>query len=559
VREVVNACVALLDDPKTTLSKLLKHVKGPDYPTDAEIITPKADLKQMYETGHGSIRMRARWEKENGEIVISALPHQVSGAKILEQIAKQMQAKKLPMVEDLRDESDHENPMRLVIVPRSNRVDVNELMSHIFATTDLERTYRVNMNMIGLKGRPQVYNLRDLLSEWLVFRIDTVRRRLQWRLDRVEARMHILAGLLVAYLNLDEVIRIIRTEDEPKPKLIKRFKLSDIQAEAILETKLRHLAKLEEMKIRGEQEELEREQKELSRILKSKARLKKLVREELLEDAHEFGDERRSPIVERELAQAIDPTQLLPTEPITVVLSEKGWVRAAKGHEADPKALNYKGADHFLDAEKGRSNQQAVFIDSTGRTYSMPAHKLPSARGQGEPLSGTFNPPPGAVFCGVMIGQPDDKFMLATSFGYGFVATLSELYAKNKNGKAVLKVPEGAKVLPPQRVSDYEEDWIAAVTSAGHLLTYMIGELPEMSKGKGNKIINIPSAKLKKGDERVVKMIVYPEDKGLVVFAGKKKRNLSIDDLEHYIGERALRGLKLPRGYQAVDDMEMMD
>ncbi|MDH5631935.1 MAG: DNA topoisomerase IV subunit A [Gammaproteobacteria bacterium] len=558
VREVVEACVLLLDDPKTPISKLLKHVKGPDYPTEAEIITPRAELKQMYETGNGSIRMRARWTRENGDIVLTALPYQVSGAKVLEQIARQMQNKKLPMVEDLRDESDHENPMRLVIVPRSNRVDADELMSHLFATTDLERTYRVNLNMIGLKGRPRVFNLRDLLSEWLIFRLHTVQRRLQWRLERVEARLHVLAGLLVAYLNLDEVIRIIRTEDEPKPVLMKRFKLTDIQAEAILETKLRHLAKLEEMKIRGEQEELERERKELSSILGSRAKLKKLVRDELVADAHEFGDERRSPIVERELAQAIDLTQLMPTEPVTAILSEKGWVRAGKGHEVDPRALSYKGTDRFLDAAKGRSNQQVVFIDSTGRTYSMPAHKLPSARGQGEPLSGTFNPPAGASFAGVMLGDPDDKYLLATSYGYGFVAKLGELYAKNKNGKAVLKVPEGARVLPPQRVTSYDEDWIAAVTSAGHLLTFMIAELPEMAKGKGNKIINVPTAKLKKGEERVVKVVAYAEDKSLMVLAGSKKRNLTSADLEHYVGERALRGLKLPRGYQGVDDMDII-
>ncbi|MDH5649883.1 MAG: DNA topoisomerase IV subunit A, partial [Gammaproteobacteria bacterium] len=395
------------------------------------------------------------------------------------------------------------------------------------------------------------------LLEWLEFRKETVRRRLQFRYDRVMARLHILEGLLVAFLNLDEVIRIIRTEDEPKPVLIKRFKLTEIQAEAILETKLRHLAKLEEMKIRAEQDELIRERDELDKILKSKARLIKLVREELIEDAHEFGDERRSPIVERKAAKAIDPTELLPTEPITVVLSEKGWVRAAKGHEVDGKALSYKGNDKFLQAARGRSNQQVVFIDSTGRTYSMPAHKLPSARGLGEPLSGTFNPATGASFAGVMLGQPEDEYLLATSFGYGFVARLDDLYAKNKAGKAVLKVPAGARVLPPQRVENFSGDWLAAVSSAGHLLTFAIEELPRMSKGKGNKIINVPSAKLKKGEESVVKVVVFPEEKGVVVYAGGKKRNLSVADLNHYIGERALRGLKLPRGYQKVDDMEV--
>jgi len=557
IREVVDACVYLLDQPNATFPKLMKLIKGPDYPTEAEIISPREDIRKIYETGSGSIRMRAKWSREDGDIVITALPHQTSSAKILEQIAAQMNQKKLPMVEDLRDESDHENPMRLVIVPRSNRVDADELMMHLFATTELERTYRVNLNMINLKGRPQVFNIKELLSEWLVFRLMTVRRRLQHRLDRVEQRLHILAGLLIVYLNLDEVIRIIRREDHPKPVLMKRFKLTDMQAEAILETKLRHLAKLEEMKIKAEQEELELERAELSKILKSKQQLKKLIREELIADAHEFGDERRSPIVEREIATAIDPTQLLPTEPITAIISEKGWIRAAKGHDVDPASLNYKGSDKFLDESKGRSNQQVVVIDSTGRTYSMASHKLPSARSLGEPLTGTFTPPSGATFCGVMLGMPDDLYLLATSFGYGFVARLSDLYAKNKAGKAVLKVPPGATVLPPQRVENFEEDWIAAVTSAGHLLTFMIAELPQMTKGKGNKIINIPSAKLKKGDERVIKMCVFNEDKGLTIVAGSKKRKLTVEDLNHHIGERAQRGLKLPRGYQKVDNMEV--
>ena len=557
VREIVDACIYLLDQPKATLPKLLKFIKGPDYPTEAEIITPKADIKTIYETGNGSIRMRAKWEREDGDIVITALPHQVSVAKVLEQIANQMQQKKLPMVDDLRDESDHENPMRLVMVPRSNRVNLDELMSHLFATTDMERTYRVNMNMINLKGRPQVFNLKDFLNEWLSYRLSTVKRRLQFRLERVLRRLEILQGLLVVYLNLDEVIRIIRKEDEPKPKLIKRFKLTDNQAEAILETKLRHLAKLEEMKIRAEQEELEIERDDLSKTVKSAQRLRQLVRQELEDDAHEYGDERRSPILERDAAQVIDITQLLPTEPITLVMSEKGWVRGAKGHEVDARALNYKGNDKYLDSAIGRSNQQAVFIDSTGRTYSMPAHKLPSARSLGEPLTSTFNPPPGATYAGCMIGQPDDLCLLATSFGYGFVVKLSDLYAKNKAGKAVLKVPEGASVLTPQPVASFDDNWIAAVTSGGHLLTFAIAELPQMSKGKGNKIINIPGAKLKKGEEQVVKMVVFPEDKGVTVYAGSKKRVLSIDDLNHYIGERALRGLKLPKGYQKVDDMEV--
>lgn len=556
-REVVNACIALLDRPSLTIKDLMKFIQGPDYATEAEIITPRDEIRQIYETGNGSIKMRAVWNKEEGDIVITALPHQLSSSKLLEQVAAQMQAKKLPMVEDLRDESDHENPVRIVIVPRSNRVDVEQLMSHLFATTDLERNYRVNINMISLKGRPKVYNLRDLLREWIEYRLETVRRRLQYRFDRVVSRLHILKGLMVAYLNLDEVIRIIRKEDKPKPVLIKRFKLSDIQVEAILETKLRHLARLEEMKIRGEQEELTIERDNLAKILKSKARLKTLVKNELKEDVHEFGDERRSPIVEREGSRAIDQASLIPTEPTTVILSQKGFVRAAKGHEVDPRGLTYKSGDAWLHHARGKSNQLAIFLDSTGRAYSTLAHKLPSARGQGDPVASNFNPPPGATFAGVIMGQPDDLYLMATDAGYGFVASVEDMVTKNRNGKAVLKVSAGARVLPPQRVSDHEEDWIAAVTNIGRLLTFMVGELPFMARGKGIKIINIPTKKAAAREEYVVSMCVFPAKKGLTVYAGQKKRRLTVGDLDHYIGERALRGMKLPKGYQKVDAMEV--
>ncbi len=557
MREVAAACVRLLEQPSATIKQLCEHIQGPDYPTEAEIITPRSDICAMYETGNGSIKMRARWERENGNIVVTALPYQAPSNRVMEQIANQMQAKKLPMVEDLRDESDHENPTRLVIEPRSNRVDIEGLMSHLFVTTDLERSYRVNLNIIGVNGRPHVYNLRDLLKEWLDFRTATVKRRLQFRYDRVIARLSILDGLLIAFLNLNEVIRIIRKEDDPKKKLMKRFKLSEIQADAILDTRLRHLARLEEMKIKGEQKELSRERAELSKILRSGARIKRLVRDELIEDAHEFGDERLSPIVERDAAKAIDQASLLPTEPITVILSEKGWVRAAKGHDVDPRTLAYKAGDHFLDAARGRSNEPVVFIDSTGRTYSMPAHKLPSARGQGDPASSYFNPPAGASFAGAMMGQPDELFLLATDAGYGFVAKLEDLYAKNKAGKAVLRVAKGAKVLPPRRVDNHEQDWIAAVTTQGRLLTFMIGELPKMAKGKGIKIINIPSKKAASREEVVVAMVVFPEDKGLIAHSGKRHLKLSVEELNHYIGERALRGLKLPRGFQQVQGMEI--
>ncbi|MDH3640108.1 MAG: DNA topoisomerase IV subunit A, partial [Gammaproteobacteria bacterium] len=518
----------------------------------------KTDLKTLYETGTGSVRQRASWEREDdGNIVVSALPYQVSGAKLMEQIAGQMQAKKLPMVTDLRDESDHENPTRLVIEPRSSRIDVEALMNHLFATTDLERSYRVNMNMIGLDGRPRVFNLRELLKEWLEFRTETVRRRLQFRLDRVVQRLHILDGLLTAYLNIDEVIRIIRAEDTPKPVLMKRFKLSDAQAEAILELKLRHLAKLEEIKIRGEQEELNRERDTLEKTLKSKARLKRLVRDELLGDAGEFGDPRRTPIVEREAAKAMDQSQLIPSEPITAVLSEQGWVRAAKGHEVDPRGLSYRSGDGYLHAARGKSTQMVVAIDSTGRTYSISAHALPSARSQGEPLSSSLSPPSGASFAGVMMGEDEDLYILASDIGYAFIAPLGELHTKNKKGKVTLRVPAGAGVLTPQRVYDLDEDWLAVVTSGGYLLVYAVNELPQLARGKGIKIINIPAKKLKAREEAVVGMTTFQEGEELLVHAGKRYLRLKPGDIDHYLGVRGLRGRKLPRGFQQVRGIEV--
>ncbi len=560
VREVAAACVRLLDRPEATTGELMKHIQGPDYPTEAEIVSSRAEIRAIYNSGQGSIRCRGRWVRENGDIVITALPYQVSPAKVLEQIAQQMQQKKLPMVEDLRDESDHENPIRLVIVPRSGRVDPVELMDHLFATTDLERNYRVNLNMIGLDGRPRVFNLKDLLNDWLKFRTETVRRRLQHRLDKVLARLHILEGLLIAYLNLDEVIRIIRREDEPKPVLMKRFKLSDIQAEAILETRLRHLARLEEMKIKGEQAELDHERDELEKTLKSASRLKAKVREELIADAEEFGDARRSPLVEREAAKAIDVTQLLPTEPITVVLSEKGWVRAAKGHEVDARALEYKTGDRFLQAARGRSNQLAVFLDSTGRSYALPAHKLPSARGHGEPLASSLNPPAGATWAGVIMGEPGDLYLLASDAGYGFVCKLGDLITDRRAGKAVLKVPKGAKALPPQRVFDMQEDWVAAVTNTGNLIVFAAGDLPVMEKGKGEKILAIPGARVAKREEYLAGTAVFKEGQALLLRTGKGELKLKPgDDIDRYVSERALRGAKLPKGHQDVKDIETLE
>ncbi|WP_421682566.1 DNA topoisomerase IV subunit A [Stutzerimonas urumqiensis] len=555
LREVAAACVRLLDEPQATVEQLCEHVQGPDFPTEAEIVTPRADLLKLYESGRGSVRMRAVYRVEDGDVVVTALPHQVSGAKVLEQIASQMQAKKLPMVADLRDESDHENPCRIVIIPRSNRVDVEALMQHLFATTDLESSYRVNMNVIGLDARPQVKNLRVLLGEWLTYRIGTVRRRLQFRLDKVERRLHLLEGLLVAFLNLDEVIHIIRTEDQPKPVLMARFALSELQADYILDTRLRQLARLEEMKIRGEQDELAKERERLLALLGSEAKLKKLVRKELLEDAEKYGDARRSPIVERVEARALAENELMPSEPITVVLSEKGWVRAAKGHDIDPAGLSYKAGDAFKVAAPGRSNQFAVFIDNTGRSYSLAAHSLPSARGQGEPLTGRLTPPPGAGFECVLLPDDDALYVLASDAGYGFVVKGEDLQAKNKAGKTLLSLPAGARVIAPRPVTSREDDWLAAVTTEGRLLVFPVRDLPQLAKGKGNKIIGIPGERVASRDEYLTDLAILPPGATLVLQAGKRTLSLRADDLEHYKGERGRRGNKLPRGFQRVDGL----
>jgi len=531
LREIGAACIHLLEKPKATMTDLLGFVQGPDFPTAAEIISSKE--------------------------IVSELPFQVSGSKVLEQIAQQMLAKKLPMIEDLRDESDHEHPTRLVIVPRSNRVKIDEIMKHLFATTDLERTYRVNMNMIGLNGRPQVKNLRSILKEWLEFRIETVRRRLQWRLDKVEKRLHILEGLMIAYLNIDEVIAIIRNNDEPKPVLMKRFKISDEQAEAILELKLRHLAQLEEMKIREEQDALIEERDGLQATLGSERRMKTLVKKELKEDIETYGDERRSPIVEREAAQAISASDLIPSEPVTVILSERGWVRAAKGFDVDPTSLHYKSGDAFQSAAQGRTNGSAMFLDSTGRVYCVPAHGFPSARGLGEPISGRLKPPDGATFVSVIMGGEDAKYLFATTAGYGFVASLGSLQSRNKSGKAVISVPAGATVLQAARISDPVEDRVAAVSSNGSLLSFPISELPEMSRGKGNKIFGIPGKKFKDGSESMVALVVVPKGGKLRVYSGKRHTTIKYAELDNYLGTRGQRGRKLPRGFQTVQKLEL--
>ena len=557
--EVTSACIRLLESPKATVEDLFEHVKGPDFPTNAEIITPREDILEMYKTGHGSVKMRAVWEKEDNSVVVTALPHQSSSSKILEQIAAQMHAKKLPMLDDLRDESDHENPVRIVLIPRSNRVDRNDLMSHLFATTDLERSYRVNMNIIGIDGRPKVMDLRSILKQWLSFRTATVTKRLEYRLDKILAQIHILKGLMIAYLNIDEVIQIIREEEDPKAVLMKRFKLSDIQAEGILELKLRRLAKLEEIKIKGELTELGKEKKELQLTLGSKQRLKTLISKELKVDAKAYGNKRKSPLVEREEAQAIDETKLIPTEDVSVILSSKGWVRAAKGHDIDPNSLNYRAEDSFKCSATGRSNQNTVFIDSTGRCYTLPTHSLPSARSHGEPVSSKLNPPDGATFEGIMLGEGDKYYLLASDAGYGFVIKLEDMVTKNKNGKAVVNLPKASKVIQPVAVNNYKTDLIVAVSTIGRLLAFELNELPLLAKGKGLKIIQIPPAKLKAREEYVVAMTVIPDGATLAIQSGQRQLKLKPADIEHYMGERGRRGNMLPRGFRNISGMQAIE
>ncbi len=554
LNEIVSACVRLLDDPDASVRDLCEHVLGPDYPTHAEIVTPRAELRAIYETGNGSVRARAVFTRENANVVVTALPWQVSPGKVIEQIAQQMRAKKLPWLEDLRDESDHANPTRIVLVPRSNRVDIDGLMGHLFATTDLERSFRVNLNVIGLDGRPQVKHLKGLLTEWLEFRTSTVRRRLEHRLAKVERRLHLLEGLLVAFLNLDEVIRIIRSEDEPKPVLMRRFDLDEEQTDYILETRLRQLARLEEMKIRGEQDALKTERTGIQNTLGSKARLKKLIKDELLADAKKFGDARRSPIVARAAAQAISETELVASEPVTVVLSEKGWVRAAKGHEVNAADLGYREGDRLLQAVHARSTQQVAFLDSDGRSYSALAHTLPSARGNGEPLTGRFTPAPGTHFQALVAGEADTRLVLASSFGYGFVTRFENLCGRNKAGKAMLTLPEGARVLAPALVRDPASDRLAAITSSGHLLVFAVADLPELDKGKGNKLIDIPRAKI--GTERVAAVAAIPDGGSLLVYSGQRApMRLSWKELDAWAGARAGRGSLLPRGWQKIDGL----
>ncbi|EPL9572392.1 DNA topoisomerase IV subunit A [Providencia rettgeri] len=560
-REVAEALVALLEKPSLNLDEIMGYIPGPDFPTEAEIISSREDIRKIYQNGRGSVRMRAVWEKEDGNAVITALPHQVSGAKVLEQIASQMRAKKLPMVEDLRDESDHENPTRLVIVPRSNRVDLEQVMTHLFATTDLERSYRVNLNMIGLDNRPAVKGLVEILTEWITYRRQTVRNRLNHRLDKVLRRLHILDGLLIAYLNIDEVIEIIRTEDEPKTVLMSRFNISDTQAEAILELKLRHLAKLEEMKIRGEQDELAKERDELQAILGSERRLNTLIRKEIQADAKAYGDDRRSPLQEREEAKAMSEHEILPSEPITVVLSDMGWVRSAKGHDIEPTNLNYKAGDGFKGAARGKSNQAAVFLDTTGRSYSVDPLELPSARSQGEPLTGKLTLPPGATIEHVLMAPEEQKYLMASDAGYGFICTFNDLVTKNKSGKALISLPENAKVLAPIELNNEQEDLLLAITKAGRMLIFPVADLPQLSKGKGNKIINIAGAQAASGEDVLTWLMLLPVGASMTLHFGKRKLKFKSEDLQKYRSERGRKGTSLPRGMHNIEriDIEPVD
>ena len=557
LNEVVKACIKILEEPKVSLEDLYKIIPGPDYPTEAEIISSEEDLKEIYSTGRGGVKMRATYEVEDGEIVILALPHQTSSSKILEQIASQMEAKKLPMIVDLRDESDEESPTRLVLVPKSNRVDKEAVMNHLFATTDLQKNYRVNMNLIGLNGKPQTRDIKLVLKEWLSFRTQTVTRRLQYRLDWVLDRLHILEGLLVVFINIDEVISIIRNEDEPKKVLQKKFKLSVIQVDAILEIRLRQLAKLEEIKIKEEQGNLDSERKDLEKLLGSKSRLKTLIKKELKADAEVYGDERNSPIVYREEATAFDETELISSDPVTVILSERGWVRAAKGHDIEPESLNYREGDTFFASAKGRNNQNAVFLDSKGKAYTLSCHSLPSARSQGEPLSGRLNAESGETFAGVISGPVESQVVLASSSGYGFVANLGDLQTKNKSGKAALKVQEGAQVLIPRAVEN-EKDVLAAITNQGRMLVFPLTELPKLARGKGNKIIGIPKASFESGEDFLQEVAVLGEGRELRLLSGKRHFTIKSKDLENFVGNRGRRGNFLPKGFRNVDGIEVI-
>ena len=547
INEIADAAVMLLDNPKAGLDDVLEIVQGPDFPTEAEIISPKSEIRKIYELGRGSIKMRATWKKEDGEIIISALPHQSSPSKVIAQIAEQMTAKKLPMLEDIRDEADHENPIRIVLVPRSNRVDTDALMAHLFATTDLEKSYRVNMNMIGLDHKPAVKGLLEILNEWLTFRRTTVTRRLQYRLDKVLSRLHILEGLMIAFLNIDEVIEIIRHEDDPKAELMARFNLSDEQADAILNLRLRHLAKLEENQLKAEQDELEKERLNLEAILESERRLNTLIKKEIQEDAKKYANPRISQLVEREEAKMISESDMTPAEPVTVILSEMGWVRCAKGHDIDPKSLSYKAGDNYRSHACGKSNQAVVFIDSTGRSYALDPLSLPSARSQGEPLTGKLNLPAFATIEYVVMASEQQELLMASDAGYGFICKFEDLIARNKAGKALISLPENAKVMEPKTLANATA-LVVAMTSAGRMLIFPAKDLPALSKGKGNKIVTIPAANAKERSELLVKLLLISDQASLEFYSGKRKIVLKPEDLQKFRAERGRKGSTLPRG-----------
>ncbi|MGA9260921.1 MAG: DNA topoisomerase IV subunit A [Desulfobacterales bacterium] len=558
LNEIINACIHLIDKPKSTIEDICQIIKGPDFPTGAEITTSKEEIINIYRSGQGMIRMRATYEYENGDIIITSLPYQVSPAKVIEQVALQMREKKLSMVSDIRDLSDQEEPTRLMIMPRSSRVDKEALISHLFATTELEKSHKINMTVIGLNRKPQTLGLLEIITQWLQFREQTVIRRLEFRLNKIKERLHILDGLLVAYLNLDEVIRIIRENDEPKPILVQTFRLTDLQAEAILQIRLRQLAKLEEIKIKNERQELVKEKNWIEKTLASKQRLKTLMKNELREDAQKYGDERRTLIVEREEARAIKAVELTAAEPVTVVLSTGGWVRAAKGHEVDPTGLNYKAGDEFLSAARGKTTHPAIFFDTKGRSYSLPAHTLASARGHGEPLTGKLTPSNGARFLSVIMGSSDQKVLLASDAGYGFVTNIANMVTKNTKGKAMLTVPKDCEPLPPAYVNNYETDYLAAITTEGRMLVIPIKVLPELPKGKGNKIIHIPPARSKKREEYVKLLEIIPESATIKIHAGKQSVRFTPAIISSFVGERGRRGKKLPRGYRKVDRIEIL-
>jgi topoisomerase-4 subunit A len=560
-RELANACVDLLDNPEITLHELMKHIPAPDYPARAEIITPVSEIEQIYSTGRGTIRMRATYVVENGNVIVTNLPYQASSSRIVKQIADLMEGSggqsKFTLVSDVRDESDYKNECRLVIVPRSNRVDIHKMMLHLFATTDLQKSYQVNMNIIGLEGKPKVYSLKEILVEWLKFRRTTVVNRINSRLEKVNARLHLIEGLFIAILNIDEVIRIIRTSDNPKEELMKRFALDEIQTEYILETKLRQLARLADIKLREEQKELLEEKEKLEGYLSSDKKLNALIKKEIQQCARDYGDDRMSSVVTRDEAKVISEKELLPSEILTVVLSEKGWIRTAKGSDVDVRGLSYMTGDCFAFSAVGRSNQELVFLTELGRAYSLDPASLPSARGKGEPLTGRFDFEPGDRTAGMMIGDESDSYLIYSDAGYGFITTMGTMLCANRKGKAVLSVPQGGIVQPPIKLDPEVHTRLLTVTSSGRMLVSSLEGIPRLAKGKGGRFIGLPARVVAERSEYVTRVVLLNESATVVIYAGKRKFTLDPSELETYFGEGSSKGQKLPRGLQNVDDIEV--